>query len=174
MSITDALVRQHAALREKRQRLDRALDAVAEARNASELGQSTEVLLRRVIEAIEMTSDSNWMMNYYSPAAQARLAERAKLLTPEAHAQVAQDWKDYYRDLADLMENGDPSGARRSELADRNKELLSRFTGNDPEIEAGLLALYRDRANWPSDLSDRLKQFEEPGTTKPRTDWTMT
>jgi hypothetical protein len=61
------------------------------------------------------------------------------------------------------MEHGDSSGTRREELSPRHKELLARFTGNDPEIEAGLLALYRDRANWPTDLAERMREFEELG-----------
>lgn len=101
------------------------------------------------------------MMKYYSPEAQAKLAERAKTFTAEDQAKISQDWKEYYRDLATMTEQGDPDGSKASALAARHRELLSRFTGNDPEIEAGLTALYRDRNNWPKPDEDRMREYEQ-------------
>ena len=45
--------------------------------------------------------------------------------------------------------------------AARHRELLARFTGNDPEIEAGLTALYRDRDNWAKADEDRIREYEQ-------------
>jgi hypothetical protein len=81
-----------------------------------------------------MQNDANWIMKYYSPAAQAKIAERAKSFTPDMQVQVSQAWE-------------------------RQRELLRAFTGNDPEVEAGLKALYKDRANWPAGMKERMKNY---------------
>ena len=160
LSLAGELSRQRAALLEKRRLLDRALAAIDEAQLGIERGESHDKLLRRIIEVIQMHNDSNWMMKYYSPEAQAKLAERAKTLTLEMQAEVGKAWKDYYRDLAALKDQTDPDGAKAAELSRRHAELLAQFTGNDPEIEAGLTAFYRDRANWPSEMKDLISDYE--------------
>jgi len=159
LSLAQALARQRVGLLEKRRLLDRALAAISEAEVAIGQGKTNVVLLRRIIEAIEMQSNSNWMMKYYSPEAQAKIAERAKTFTQEMQEQVSQAWKDYYRDLAALKDQDDPGGAKAGELAMRHRDLLAAFTGNDAEVEAGLKALYRDRADWPAEFSEQMKKY---------------
>ncbi len=127
---------------------------------AREFAELAGVTVRRIIEAIEMQNDSNWMMKYYSPEAQAKIAERAKTFTLEMQKDVSQAWKDYYRDLAALKDQEDPGGVKTAELAKRHRELVSAFTGNDPEVEAGLAAFYKDRANWPAEMMDLMKGYE--------------
>jgi MerR family transcriptional regulator, thiopeptide resistance regulator len=160
VSLIEALVRQRDSLLEKRQLLDRALGAIEEARSAISKGRSTTELLQKIIEVMEMQNDSSWMMKYYSPGAQANLAERTKTFTAEDQTRISQDWKEYYRDLAAMTEQGDPDGSKASELAARHRELLACFTANDPEIEAGLTALYRDRGNWPKADEDRMREYD--------------
>ena len=157
LSLREALARQRSALLEKRRLLDRALAAIGEAERAAEPGSE---LLRRIIKVIEMQDDSNWMMKYYSPEAQAKIAERGKTFTPEMQAEISQAWKDYYRDLAELKSQEDPDGTKATALAQRHKELLAAFTGNDPQVEAGLRALYKDKANWPAEMRERMKDFK--------------
>jgi MerR family transcriptional regulator, thiopeptide resistance regulator len=161
ISLVDALVRQRDGLLEKRQLLNRALCAIEEARTAISKGRSTTELLRKIIEVMEMQNESSWMMKYYSPDAQAKLAERAKAFTAEDLAKISQDWKDYYRDVAAMTAQGDIDGSKATDLAARHRELLARFTGSDPEIEAGLAALYRDRGNWPQADDDRMREYEK-------------
>ncbi len=160
LSLGEALARQRVGLLEKRRLLDQALAAIREAESAMAEGKPTAVSLRRIIEAIEMQNDSNWMMKYYSPEAQAKIAERAKTFTLEMQKDVSQAWKDYYRDLAALKDQEDPGGVKTAELAKRHRELVSAFTGNDPEVEAGLAAFYKDRANWPAEMMDLMKGYE--------------
>lgn len=76
-------------------------------------------------------------------------------------ARISEAWKEYYRDLAALKEQDDTKGAKAAELSKRYDELLAAFTGNDPDIEAGLTALYRDRENWPAEMQDRLSEYED-------------
>jgi MerR family transcriptional regulator, thiopeptide resistance regulator len=157
----EELVRQQTALLEKRRLLDRALAAIGEAQLAIKQGKPAAVLLQRIIETIHMQNDANWMMKYYSPTAQGKIAERAASFTPEMQARISEAWKEYYRDLAALKEQDDTKGAKAAELSKRYDELLAAFTGNDPDIEAGLTALYRDRENWPAEMKDRMSEYED-------------
>jgi MerR family transcriptional regulator, thiopeptide resistance regulator len=160
LSLADALSRQRVGLLEKRRLLDRALTAIQAAETAMAEGKPTAALLRRIIEAIEMQNDSNWMMKYYSSEAQAKIAERAKTFTLDMQKQVSQAWKDYYRDLARLKDQEDPGGAKAAQLSKRHGDLVAAFTGNDPEVEAGLTAFYKDRAHWPAEMKNLMKEYE--------------
>jgi len=46
-----------------------------------------------------------------------------------------------------------------SGVCKRYCEIVAAYTGNDPEVEAGLKALYKDQANWPADLRERMKEY---------------
>jgi hypothetical protein len=37
---------------------------------------------------------------------------------------------------------------------------VAAFTGNDPDIEAGLTALYKDRANSPTEMKQQMAEYE--------------
>ena len=158
-SLAEALARQRAGLLEKRCLLDRALSAIGQAEAAIRENKPTAALLKRIIEAIEMQNDSNWMMKYYSPEAQAKIAERAKTFTLEMQKEASQAWKDYYRDLAALKTQDDPGGTKAADLAKRHRELVAAFTGNDPAIEAGLTAFHKDRSNWPREMKELMKEY---------------
>jgi TipAS antibiotic-recognition domain len=134
---------------------------MGEVQRAIQQGKPAAVLLPRMIETIPRQNDAHWMMNYYSPTAQGKIAERAASFTPERPARRSEAGKEYYRDLAALKEQDDPEGAKAAELSKRYEELLAAFTGNDPDIEAGLTALYRDRENWPAERKDRLSEYED-------------
>ena len=107
-----------------------------------------------------MQNASNWMMKYYSPEAQAKIAERAKTFTPEHQEEISKAWKDYYRDLAALKDQDDPDGLKAAALAARHRELVSAFTGGDPAVEAGLKAFHANRTNWPAEMTKRMKEYE--------------
>jgi MerR family transcriptional regulator, thiopeptide resistance regulator len=161
LSLANELARQQAALLEKRRLLDRALAVIGEVQLAITAEKPISDLLRQIIEAIEMQNDSNWMMKYYSPEAQAKIADRARTFTREKQAEIAQAWKDYYRDLAALKDQDDAEGVKAAELSKRHTELVAAFTGNDPDIADGLRMLYRDRANWPAEMRDRMAEYED-------------
>src|SRR5262249_34305224 len=74
LSLGEALARQRVGLLEKRRLLDRALEAISEAERAMNQGKPTALILRRIIGAIEMQNNSDWMMKYYSPQARAKIA----------------------------------------------------------------------------------------------------
>lgn len=161
-SLVEELARQRRAIREKRRLLDVAISAIEDAEAAIQEGKPSAVLLRRIIQAITMENDADWMMQYYSPAAQAKIAERAASFTPEMQAEISQAWKQYFRDVNALNQEEDRDGSKAAELAQRHRELIAAFTGNDPEVEAGLEALYKDRQNWPRDMKEKMAEYEKP------------
>jgi hypothetical protein len=77
-------------------------------------------------------------------------------------AEISKAWNQYFRDLNALDRKHDREGNRAAELAQRNRELMAAFTGNDPEIESGLAALYKDRENWPNEMKEKLAEYEKP------------
>jgi DNA-binding transcriptional MerR regulator len=159
-SLEEELARQRCALYEKRKLLDVAIAAIEDAEVAIREGNPPGRLLKRIIGAITMQNDTDWMMKYYSPAAQAKIAERAGSFTPEKQAEISEAWKQYYRDSNALKHEEDPDGRKAAELAKRHEELIAAFTGNDPEIKRGLDALYQDRQNWPEHMRDKVAEYE--------------
>lgn len=76
-------------------------------------------------------------------------------------AQISEAWKQDYRDLHALSQEENPDGSKAAELSNRHRELVAAFTGNDPEIEGGLTALYGHRENWPAEMKDRMSEYEK-------------
>ena len=158
--LIDELARQEAGLLEKRRLLDQALQVIKSAQHAIRNGEAPAGVLRRIMEAMAIQNSSDWLMQYYSPEAKAKLAERAKTFTLEMQRRIGQAWRDYYRDVAALQGQDDPDGSKAAALAERHRELVAAFTRNDLEIEAGLTALYRDRENWPSKFREQIAEYE--------------
>lgn len=124
-SLAEELAGQRRALSEKRRLLDVALSAIKEAEAGILDGKPTAVLLRRIIQAITMQNNTDWMMQYYSPAAQAKIAERAASFTPEMQAEISQAWRQYFRDLDALEREGDQDGNRAAEAPHIQQASLS-------------------------------------------------
>jgi DNA-binding transcriptional MerR regulator len=151
MELLPALRFQRQALQEKQRRLGSAIQAIEEAENALANSEGPNwQLLPKIIEVIEMQNDHTWVRRYYSEEALADLDERGKDWTPEKQAKATQDWADLGRDITAAMNAGaDPAGEVGRALASRWKALIDAFTGGNPQVEAGLKALYADRPNWP-------------------------
>jgi len=152
-------------LTEKRRQLDIAIQAIDEAeRSAPSGGAPGWTALKKIIEVMEMQNDMGWTKKYYSEEAKAKIAERAKLWSPELQEKVSQDWHDLVRDIEAAMAAGENSaGVKAQALAARWSELVRGFTGGDPEIQKGLNKMYSDRQNWPASLpryfSDEVQAF---------------
>jgi DNA-binding transcriptional MerR regulator len=155
-SVGAALHRQQKVLAEKRWQLGQAISAIATASASLEsTGKPDWKLFRQIIQEIEMQNTTDWSRKYYSDAAQEKIEERRKAWTPELQAQVTKDWDELFRDIEASL-NEDPASAKAQELAARWKNLVSGFTGGDPEIAKGLNAMYADRVNWPQEQKDRV------------------
>ena len=141
-------------LQEKRWQVGMAIQAIEEAERSIDSTDSTQSLdlaaLRKIIEVMERQNNMEWTKKYYSPDAQAKIAERAATFTPEMQAEVTSNWNDLFRDIEMAMQKGeDPGSARSKELAQRWVGLLKGFTGGNPEVQKGLNSLYADKSNWP-------------------------
>lgn len=146
-------------LQEKRWQVGMAIQAIEEAERSMSV-QSTQSpdlsALKKIIEVMERQNNMEWTKKYYSPEAQAKIAERATTFTPEMQAEVSKKWNELFSDIEIAMQAGeDPSSAKAKELARRWTELLKGFTGGDPAVQKGVNSLYADKSNWP-------KTFEQP------------
>jgi DNA-binding transcriptional MerR regulator len=152
LDLPAALQMQRQLLQEKRRQVETAIQAIEHAQSSMQSsGQPDWASLKKIIEVMEMHNDMEWSKKYYSDQAQAKIEERAKSWTPQLQAKVTQDWKDLLRDIEAAVGRGeDPAGQKGRELAERWSNLVSGFTGGDPEVQAGVNRLYADHANWPS------------------------
>lgn len=147
---------QRQALEQRRRSIGIAVHAIAEAERTLESGVSVENQIFEIIRRVtEMDKSNEWMMQYYSPAARARIEERGKSWTPELQAQCERDWAELTAEIKASM-NEDPASEKVQALAARWKTLVEAFTGGDREITAGLKKLYSDRANWQGDLDSKI------------------
>jgi DNA-binding transcriptional MerR regulator len=158
--LPETLRHQREALEEKRRRLEMAIQAVAEAERlfVTPNGPAWQAL-KRIIEVIEMQNDNDWMMRYYNDAARAKLEERKKLWSPELQERVSREWAELIAEVNASLDE-DPAGPKAQALAERWQKLVEGFTGGDPDITAGLKALYSDRANWPGQFQQQMAPFE--------------
>ena len=159
LDISAALRLQKQLLQEKRRQVGMAIQAIEEAERSMS-GQSDQrpdlAALKKIIEVMERQNNMEWTKKYYSPEAQASIAERAATFTPEMQAEVTKKWNDLFHDIEMAMQEGeDPASAKAKQLAQRWLELLKGFTGGDPEVQKGLNSLYADKSNWP-------QTFEQP------------
>ena len=155
----EALRMQRRVLEEKRRLLDSAINAIREAEQATRSGERPDsAVLKKIIEVIEMQENMDWSKKYYSEEAQARIAERKQLWSPENQERWSGEWSDLFRDVEAAL-GEDPAGAKAQALAARWKKLVEGFTGGDPQITAGLGKMHQDRANWPATAQQRMEPF---------------
>lgn len=148
---TAALRQQRQILAEKREHLDRAIEAIERAEKAwFEEGKQDWEPFRKVIEVIQMQTRKDWMKKYYTDEQLANLGQR---WSPEAQEKSERAWAALTKDTEDAIARGDdPTGETGLQLGARQQELLAMFTGGDPGIEQNLRKLYADRANWPTGI----------------------
>jgi len=115
-------------------------------------------MLKKIIEVIEMQNDAEWTMKYYNDAAQAKLAKRRKLWSPELQERVSRQWLELIRDVEAAL-GEDPAGEKGQSLAARWTGLVEEFTAGDPEVTGGLKNLYADSANWPAEAKRQMQPF---------------
>lgn len=149
--LQETLKRQQHVLVEKRNQLDRAIEAVRKARESLESRREPDwKFFKQILKEIKMQNDSDWMKKYYSKEALAKLEDRKALWSPEMQEQVSKDWAALFKDIEASLDE-DPGGPKAQALAARWKKLIHGFTGGDPEIQEGLNRKYADQQNWPSD-----------------------
>lgn len=150
-ALPSVLRRQRRVLVEKRNRLDKAIQAISAALHAMEAsGRPQWSLFQIIIREIEMQNHSDWTMQYYSDEAKNRVEQRKALWTPELQERVSREWAELFRDIEAALGSA-PASAKAQALATRWRKLVEGFTGGDAEIQKGLNAMYADQANWPAE-----------------------
>jgi DNA-binding transcriptional MerR regulator len=158
--LRDALRVQRTVLEEKRDLLDRAIQALHEAEQSFVGGgQPDAAILKKIIEVIEMQTSNEWIEKYYSPEAWTRIKDVHPGWSPELHGKPYQDWLDLFRDVEAAL-GEDPSGEKAQALGERWKALEIAYTCGDPEIAEGLNKMFADKSNWPNSMKERMARFQ--------------
>lgn len=149
--LADVLQKQRDVLLTKRLQLDKAIRAISNAQRSLESNKEPDwKLFQFIVQEFEMQKNTEWKGKYFSAEARAKVAARRGQLTPEELEKVNAAWADFHAQVqASLHE--DPAGRKAQALVARAEKLIADFTGGDPEILQGLVAMMADRANWPKD-----------------------
>ena len=160
--LAEALRSQRMVLEEKRQLLDRAIQAIGRAEQSFATGGRPDTaILKKIIEVIEMQNNNDWSEKYYSPEARAKIKARQTGWTPELQAKAQQDWLDLFHDVEAAL-GEDPGSKKAQALGVRWKKLVGGFTGGDAEVTKGLNKMYADRPNWPGQMKESMAPFSNP------------
>jgi DNA-binding transcriptional MerR regulator len=157
--LAETLRRQQHVLAERRQQLDAAIAAIAQAERSMQPGREPDWdAFKQIVREIEMQNNTEWGKKYYSPEAQAKIEERKKQnpWTPELQAQVTKDWTALLADVEAAL-GEDPASPKAQALAARWRTLVAGFTGGDPEVQKGLNRMWADKANWPDGDAKRFE-----------------
>lgn len=146
-----ALRAQRMRLEAKKRGLERAIRAIQDAEHALETGASGTALWRKVVEVIAMNSQIEAMRNYYSDEAW----EKRKQHYDEWPSPA---WQEICRDVESIL-GEDPAGPKAQALKARWTELINQTVTGDPEVQAGALAAWQDRAQWPAALRAKIDEF---------------
>ena len=151
--LTEALSRQRAVLRERRDGLDRVLRAIEHAQMRAQDPAEPEWLLYQIIlKEIQMQEATDWTEKYYSPKAAEALRERQAEMTPEQKAEYGAKWRSLFADIQSALDGQTPAdSAEGRALVARWMRLSDEFTKGDPEIGAGYRRMYEDESHWPDD-----------------------
>lgn len=96
-----------------------------------------------VDDLLNLIEDTSMIEKYYTKDQLERLAERARMLGEDGMLDVQNRWQVLIERVRTEMQSGtDPSSETVRHLAAEWKQLLSMFTGGDPEIAASLQRMY--------------------------------
>ena len=156
--LTVTLARQRAALRERRDGLDRVLRAIEHAQQRAQDIAETEgaepewLLYQTILKEIQMQEATDWTEKYYSPKAVEALRLRRAALTPEQNADFGARWQALYADLQSALDREvPPDSAEGRALVACWMRLGDEFTLGNPEIGEGFRRMYDDESHWPDD-----------------------
>ncbi len=161
-----SLGQQKAMLQEKRSQLDAVLQAIEQLEGRLDVESLSFESVVRVIEVIQMQQDKAWVDKYLTPEQQQTMQElsarsyseeaRQKLAargpwTEEDQARATQQWTDVTTELKRLAAAGaDPAGPEAQAWASSFNGLISAFTQNDPDLDAGLSTWWQQHNELPA------------------------
>jgi DNA-binding transcriptional MerR regulator len=155
LRLPDALHMQRMVLEEKRRLLERAIDAIVKAEKIIESGQPAGAVLKEIIEAIEMQSQTEnnieFMKNYYREEGWVHFKARQR-------DWPSREWNRLFREIQTALSE-DPASQAAQVLAARWRKIRVDDSGGDPKVHAGLLKAWRDRQYWPTAMQDQFSEF---------------
>ena len=151
--LTVTLARQRAALRERRDGLDRVLRAIDHAqRRAQDPAEPEWLLYQTILKEIQMQETTDWRAKYYSPEAFEALRLQRATMTPEQWADAGARWRALLADVQSALDRGvPPDSAEGRALVARWIRLGDEFTFGNPEIAEGYRKMHDDESHWPED-----------------------
>lgn len=164
-SLADVLRAQRRALEAKRRRLDRAIGAIADAEASIQPGRPAEsAMLKRIIEVIEMSDQTEEMKKYYTDEAWAELTRRRETMNDKLRdiaMEGTRKWQALYQDITASLD-ADPAGPVAQGLLQRWQALVEEFTGGNQGVKEGLGRAWQDRANWSVEMKRNSEPFGDP------------
>jgi DNA-binding transcriptional MerR regulator len=134
LALPDALRMQRRVLEEKRRLLDRAIAAIQEAESSVRGSQPADSgVLKKIIEAIEMQNNTDWLAKYQTPEAKAKMEARKGEWTPEMQERVSAQWTELFAEVEAAL-GEDPASEHVQALAARWTALVEGFTKRDPDL----------------------------------------
>jgi hypothetical protein len=162
--LTVTLGRQRAALRERRDGLDRVLRTIEHAqRRAEDPGEPEWLLYQIILKEIQMQEATDWRAKYYSPEAFDKLRAHRATMTREQWADAGARWKALLNDIQSALDREvSPDSAEGRALVARWIRLGDEFTLGDPEIAEGYRRLNDDESHWPHDETAAILRSVRP------------
>ena len=156
LTLVDSLRVQREALAEKRRLIDRAVVAIEAAEKVIQSGQTTDAsILRKIIEAIDMQPQENFMRKYYTDQAWLD-KERIVHETPlEVWQKSIKAWRQLFAEIEAAIDL-DPASESAQALTKRWLQLAETAHGGNEAVRAGNIEAWNDRPNWPREQQDKL------------------
>ena len=164
LTLADSLQMQREALTEKRRLIDRALVAIEAAVKGIRSGQAQAgqtragqmadaAILRKIIEAIDMQPQENFMRKYYSDQAWLDKERMARETPVEDRKKHVQAMRQVFAEIeADL--DRDPASEDAQALTKRWLKQSETAHGGNQAVRAGNIEAWNDFQNWPPDQQD--------------------
>ncbi|MBZ5575243.1 MAG: MerR family transcriptional regulator [Acidobacteriia bacterium] len=152
-TLRDTLRRQRSVLERQQRLIERALRAIDSAERDLEAGKTPDAgLWKRIREAIDMQNDLSVMKKYYSDGAWAQR---------EHHYEQwpSPEMQEVFREIA-AGRDADPLGEAAQEIKERLMKAVGQTATGNPDVQAGALEAWKDRAHWPAPLRQKVDEFE--------------
>jgi MerR family transcriptional regulator, thiopeptide resistance regulator len=162
--LTVTLVRQQAALRERRDGLDRVLQTIEHAqRRAQDPAEPEWLLYQSILKEIHMQESTDWREKYYSPEAFAALRGHRAAMSTEQKLDAGARWRTLLDDVQSALDREvSPDSAEGRALVARWIRLGDEFTLGNPEILEGYRRMNDDESHWPEDATAAMLRAIRP------------
>jgi len=150
-----ALRAQRALLEDKKRLLERAIAAVGDVERTLQAGGDIDGgLFKHIIEVIEMQTKTDDWNEKYEALVKGKI-ERLQAMSPDAKAQLREQWAALFKDIERVLDQ-DPASPAVQQLADRWIGLLGAFapkgTSSSPELLKQFGAAYPPAGQWPASV----------------------